>query len=439
MMTLVWFFVLTILAEPAFGYLDPSSGSMLVSTLVGILATLLFFLKGMYYEKMSGVLGFLRIQPTSSGDRHQLVFYSEGSHYWNTFKPVLDELVRRMVPCRYLTSDENDPGLLYSSELVEAKYIGTGTKAYSYLRFLEADVCAMTTPGLEVLQIKRSKGVKHYTYLVHAPTDAAIYKLYSFDYYDSILTCGDHQIKSIKKLEVQRGTRPKHIINAGCLYYDEMKRHMKNYEVPKDSKPHITVLVAPTWGANGLLRKSGARILKLLLEKGYEVIFRPHPQSSLSEEEILNGLREELRPYPNLQWDQEPDGMRSMAKADVMVSDLSGVAFDFAFVFEKPVITVKSDFNQVGLEAADLPWEPWEFGVLDLLGRQIDEAELDQLPEILTQEVGRKGNKTILRQLREESVSNFSCAAPHVVNELLHIQDGIKNRKVSQHADALLT
>jgi len=43
---------------------------------------------------------------------------------------------------------------------VEAKYIGTGTKAYSYLRFLEADVCAMTTPGLDVLQIKRSKGVK---------------------------------------------------------------------------------------------------------------------------------------------------------------------------------------------------------------------------------------------------------------------------------------
>jgi len=66
----------------------------------------------MYYEKMSGVLGFLGIKPKSSGDRHQLVFYSEGSHYWNTFKPVLDELVRRMVPCRYLTSDENDPGLL---------------------------------------------------------------------------------------------------------------------------------------------------------------------------------------------------------------------------------------------------------------------------------------------------------------------------------------
>jgi len=41
---------------------------MLVSTLWGILATLLFFLKGMYYEKMSGVLGFLRIQPKSSGD-----------------------------------------------------------------------------------------------------------------------------------------------------------------------------------------------------------------------------------------------------------------------------------------------------------------------------------------------------------------------------------
>jgi hypothetical protein len=74
-----------------------------------------------------------------------------------------------------LTSDEQDPGLLYSSELVSTRYIGVGTRAYAYLAVLEADVCAMTTPGLDVLQIKRSKGVKHYAHLIHAPTDVGLY------------------------------------------------------------------------------------------------------------------------------------------------------------------------------------------------------------------------------------------------------------------------
>ena len=171
MMVLVWCLLLTIFSEPAFAYLDPGSGSMLITALVGLLATLLFFVKGLYYKARRSVFGLFG--KTAEDDRvgQALVFYSEGRYYWSTFKPLLDELISRRVQCLYLTSDEEDPGLLYSSEFLSTKYIGIGTKAYAYLTILEADVCVMTTPGLDVLQIKRSKGVKHYAYLIHAPTD----------------------------------------------------------------------------------------------------------------------------------------------------------------------------------------------------------------------------------------------------------------------------
>ena len=106
------------------------------------------------------------------------------------------------------------------------------------------------------------------------------------------------------------------------------------------------VLVAPTWGPNGLLRKFGARVLIPLLEKRWKVILRPHPQSYISERDMLDRLQEELREHSNLHWDDAPDGLRSMARAHVMVSDLSGVVFDFAFVVEKPVITFKFDTEQ---------------------------------------------------------------------------------------------
>ena len=359
MLGLVIVFLLTSLAQPAFAYLDPGSGSMLVAGLVGLLASLLFFLKGLYYKSRRTVSGLLgKTAAHDRANRHQLVFYSEGRQYWSTFKPVIDELVSRREGCVYLTSDEGDPGLLNSSELVSTKYIGAGTKAYAYLTVLEADVCAMTTPGLDVLQIKRSKGVKHYAYLTHAPTDLATYKQYAFDYYDSVLISGDHQGKSIRKLEELRGTRRKLLTKTGCLYYDEMEKQSKELRELRtmpDSEQRLSVLVAPTWGLNGLLRKFGTRILVPLLEKRWNLILRPHPQSATSEKEMLDSLRQELRQYDNLQWDHDRDGTQSMARADVMVSDLSGVAFDFAFVFEKPVITLQYDMNKLGLEAAICP------------------------------------------------------------------------------------
>ncbi|MEO8326577.1 MAG: CDP-glycerol glycerophosphotransferase family protein [Nitrospirota bacterium] len=422
--------LLTIFSGPAFAYLDPGTGSLLVSALVGLLATLLFFIKGLFYKIRRSILGFLG--RTAEDDRvgQAIVFYSEGRHYWSTFRPVIDELVNRNVQCVYLTSDEEDPGLLYSSEFLSTKYIGIGTKAYAYLTILEADVCVMTTPGLDVLQIKRSKGVKHYAYLMHAPTDISTYKQYSFDYFDSLLISGDHQSKSLRKLEELRGTPRKLLLKTGCLYYDEMARQLKELDATPQSGNHMTVLVAPTWGRNGLLRKFGTRILIPLLEKQWEVILRPHPQSFISEEKMLNNLREEVKHYANLHWDNERDSTQSMARADVMVSDLSGAMFDFAFLFEKPVITMKYDLDWVGLEGSDLSQDPWEITVLDTIGQQISEKDLDSIPEIIEREIGKNDRKEMIRQLRDESVENFACAAKSVANELLHIQDEIQNKLV---------
>lgn len=424
-------FLLTMHAGPALAYLDPGSGSMLVAGIVGLLASLLFFLKGVYYKTRRAVLGLLGKTPKENLSRHQLVLYSEGRQYWNTFRPLIDELIRRNERCLYLTSDEQDPGLLYSSDLVSTKYIGTGTKAYAYLAVLEADVCAMTTPGIDVLQIKRSKGVKHYVYLTHAPTDVGTYKKYSFDYFDSILVSGDHQSRSLRKLEELRGTPRKHLSRVGCLYYDEMKRQLEELAPRPATGIPVTVLVAPTWGQNGLLKRFGSRVLAPLLEKQWHIIVRPHPQSYISEKDMLDRLREELRSYSNLVWDHENDGTASMARADVMVSDLSGIVFDFAFLFEKPVLTLKYEVNTLGQEAADLPWEVWELKVLDVIGSRIDESELDRLPVVIEQELGKSDRTEKIRQLRDESVINFGCAAKDAASALLRICEELQHKRAA--------
>ena len=430
MMILACLFVITLLSGPASAYLDPGSGSMLVAGLVGLLSSLLFFLKGLYHKRLRGILGTFGKRIEDATPRHRLVFYSEGRQYWSTFRPLIDELVRRNESCLYLTSDEHDPGLLYSSELANTKFIGTGTKAYAQLAVLEADVCAMTTPGIDVLQIRRSKGVRHYTYLIHAPTDVGTYKQYSFDYFDSVFVSGEHQIRSLRKLEELRRTPRKQLCKVGCLYYDEMLRQLREYDLASASGNQTTVLVAPTWGQNGLLKRVGTHILKPLLDRKWKIILRPHPQSYISEADMLDRIRQEVKSCSNLVWDDDSDATLSMATADVLMSDLSGIVFDFAFLFEKPVITLKYDMNKLGQEAADLPWDLWELTAVEAVGARIDVSYVDKLPDVIESELVKNDRRQTIRHLREESVVNFGVAAKDGVGELLRIRDNSAGKAI---------
>ena len=173
-----------------------------------------------------------------------IVFYAESPAYWGTFEPVLRALSEMGQSVTYLTSAENDPVFEAQIPDVSARYIGKGNSAYTSLGFLEADIFVLTTPGIDVLQIRRSKGVKRYVHLVHAATDAHGYKLFSFDYYDAVYCSGEHQRRSLRLLEAKRGTAPKDLPLLGCPYFDRMVAKRRNYRAEPEAR---TVLVAPTW------------------------------------------------------------------------------------------------------------------------------------------------------------------------------------------------
>ena len=344
----------------------------------------------------------------------------------------MEALSARGERCTYLSSDEGDPGLACGLPGVTTRFIGTGNKAYSTLNMLEADVCALTTPGLDVLQIRRSPGVRHYTHIVHAVTDMAIYKLYSFDYFDSILCSGPHQACSIRALEELRGTGAKDLPECGCPYLDVMAARLEELRsagtADAERKGKTRVLVAPTWGRNGLLALYGLNLLEPLARSGYELVIRPHPQSRIAEPELLRELAEGLAAFPNATWDAAPDGLAVMKDADVLVSDLSGIVFDFAFLLERPVLTLAFEPDLRGLEGNDLPWPAWELEVLDIVGRRISLEDLPRLPDIVREVREDPEFLPRLRALRAESVWNFRQAGPVIAEKLVALRDAAREK-----------
>ena len=44
-------------------------------------------------------------------------------------------------------------------------------------------------------------------------------------------------------------------------------------------------------------------------------------------------------------WNRDNDNFEILKKADIMISDFSGVMFDFALVFDKPIIYADTSFD----------------------------------------------------------------------------------------------
>jgi hypothetical protein len=368
-----------------FLYIDPGTGSMLFSILIGAAATLFFLgkaawikIKLLFTAKKNGV------SVSADSNFKKYVIYNEGLQYWNTFKPVCDEFENRQIELTYYTSAEKDPCFEQNYKFVKPEFIGEGNMAFVKLNMLTAGVVLMTTPGLQVYQLKRSKNVKHYAHILHAPSDATMYRLFGIDYFDSILLSGDYQKEDIRLLEKQRELKQKELVVVGCPYLDTLKQKMES--IPQEENHKFTVLVSPSWGPSALLTKYGEKLLDPLVATGWNIIVRPHPQSKKSEAQMLDALTQKYKDTPNLTWDYERDNIYSMKKSDIMISDFSGIIYDYTFLCDKPVMYVNAQLDLMPYDAWDLPENGkniWQFATLKEMGIELKEEQFYNIKEVI--------------------------------------------------------
>lgn len=367
------------LGNPAYAYIDPGTGSMLFSIILGLVTTLIFVLNSLILK--------LKIKLFSGGrgklNNEKIVIYSEGAQYYCVFKPILDEFEKRKIPVTFFTSDKNDPFFIDDYDYVKGSFIGKGNIAYFKLAMLRADVCLMTTPHLDVMQLKRSKFVKHYCHILHSISFSLDYRLFALDYYDSVICDADFQIPMIRELEKKRNLPQKELFVAGSTYMDYYYSGIKNLPEKKDKS--FTVLIAPSWGRDGLLRKHGEKIINKLIESDYKIIIRPHPQSMLVEKKIIDKFKDKYGKYKNVEWNFDKDNLKILSQSDVMISDFSCVMFDYAFLFNRPFLFFKTITNNEMYDMCDLDETPYRYRIMDEIGREIKENDIDNICEIIEQ------------------------------------------------------
>ena len=409
------------LCNPAYAYIDPGTGSMLFSIILGLVTTLIFVLNSLILK--------LKIKLFSGGrgklNNEKIVIYSEGAQYYCVFKPILDEFEKRKIPVTFFTSDKNDPFFKDYYDYVKGSFIGKGNIAYFKLAMLRADVCLMTTPHLDVMQLKRSKFVKHYCHILHSITFSMDYRLFALDYYDSVICDADFQIPMIRELERKRNLPQKELISAGSTYMDYYSSKIKHLPESKDKS--FAILFAPSWGRDCLLRKYGSKITDKLVNSDFKIIIRPHPQSLVAEKDIIEKLMQKYKNNHNVSWNFDKDNLKVLSEADIMISDFSSVMFDYAFLYNRPFLFFKTITNNEMYDMCDLDEEPYRFRIMNEIGREIKENDIDNISEIIEQFRNSKDIKNKIEKIKNTCWMYEGQAAVRAVDFLIK-----KQKEVSQ-------
>ena len=360
-------------------YIDPGTGSMLFSILIGVIGAGYYFLRSLFIKMKYSVKKDKEIEKESSGLKYAI--FSDSKRYWNVFEPICDEFEKRGEPLTYMTASEDDPALKKNYEHVDCLFIGEGNKAFARLNMLKADILLATTPGLDVYQWKRSRDVKYYVHIPHAMGDIVIYRMFGIDYFDAVLLNGEYQIGQVRKIEELRNLPPKELLLVGQPYMDTLKARVEKAEKPKNDT--TTVLLAPSWGKSGIFSRYGGEIIEALLKSGYHVIARPHPQSFTAEKELMEKLMAEYPESEQLEWNRDNDNFDVLLRSDIMISDFSGVMFDFALVFDKPLIYADTSFDPAPYDACWLEGELWTFETLRRIGRPLTRENLGEIRTLI--------------------------------------------------------
>ena len=327
----------------------------------------------------------------------------------------------------YLTSDPADPVFLRNDPMVRAFFIGDGIVRTTAFYKLNADLCIMTMPDIETFHLKRSKAHPvHYLYLFHAMVSThSNYRKGAFDHYDTIFCTGPQQIEEIRATERVYGLPKKRLYEDGYRRIEALIDEVNNYRVENESTIDAetkTVIVAPSWGQHAILEVCGEDLVGHLLNAGYNTIVRPHPMTTKHNPKILQNLTERFGSHPRFKLQTDIRDKKTLFESHVMVCDWSGVAMEYAFSCERPVIFLDVPKKQNNPEADLIGIEPIESSIRNKIGRVIPLERISSISESIDELYKNKvGFLDSIQKARADSVFNLGSSLEKAARKVVEI------------------
>ena len=286
------------------------------------------------------------------------------------------------------------------------------------LRYVRARIMVTATSGLTPNRMPRSSvrrvAVPHSLVSLHM-----VYPTGTFDGYTDVFCCGEHHYAEIEAMNLQAGVTGRRPVLVG---YGKLERlaTMRPVGVPRSDGPRH-VLIGPSWGAGNILETMGEPLLARLLAEGYRVTLRPHPSFFNYGDAQIAPLVHTYRDHPMFTLENSVDESRALWGADMMISDYSGFAMEFAFIRERPVLYVDVPPKVLNPGWRELGPTPLELSVRERIGRVVPAVVDEVVKELrhLAQDPAQWGER--IRRERQHHWVNFGRFGEVCADELVRM------------------
>lgn len=315
-----------------------------------------------------------------------LVFYSEGSGFYKYYRGIIEYILDHTnIVIHYITSDPDDAVFELSKKRdhIKSYYIGE-KKLITLMMKMDADIVVMTMPDLDNYHIKRSYVRKdiEYIYIPHGMDSLNMtMRNGSVSHFDTIFCTGKHQIEEIKKTETVYGLPPKNLIEWGYSLLDEMR---KDYTAMEQDCNRSNILIAPSWQDGNIVDNCLDELLEVLQGKGFKTTVRPHPQHVRHQPERMKQLKEKFFNNPDVEIQTDFSSNSTVFSADMMITDWSGIAYEYAFTTCKPVLFINTPMKIMNPEYKRIEVEPINIWMRDKIGVAIELDNVSKAADIIT-------------------------------------------------------
>jgi YidC/Oxa1 family membrane protein insertase len=394
----------------------------------------------------------------------QLVFYSESSGFFKYFSRIITWLLQNSdLTIHYVTSDTDDQ--VFSCAL--SSRLGPRFKTYyvgprgliSFMMRLDADIVVMTMPDLEVFHIKRSLVRKdiEYIYLDHGMTSLHLaLREHALDHFDTLFVNGPNHRAEARRAEELYELPAKTLVNTGYPLLDDLLESVARLPFEYKNTPPIA-LIAPSWQKDNILELCPNETVLPLLEAGFKVIVRPHPEFAKRFSNKLDDLQQELEEKiaaspkiaadpktavnsktvasPELVFERDFSDNTTVYLADIVVTDWSTVAQEFSYATKKPSLFVNTPMKVINPRWQDLDLEPLDISLRESIGRSIDVENLADIGTVARELLAQREHyREQISNVMNTNLYNIGHAAETAGGYIVERAAAAANRRADSQA-----
>ena len=210
-----------------------------------------------------------------------------------------------------------------------------------------------------------------------------------------------------------------------------LEAYHKLEEKAVQSSKQKKILIAPSWQEGNIVDTCLDLILDNLGNRGYQITVRPHPQHVRHRKEYMEQLKHRYADNTDIVIQTDFSSNSTVFEADLMITDWSGIAYEYAYTTQKPVLFINTPMKVMNPEYQKIDVVPLNISLRSEIGSSLDLNCLNEIGTYVEQLLDRKDvYYDKIGAFIREYVYNLGCSASvggqYIVKSL---QDKIRARK----------